>query len=65
MKRPKATKVTQQRLTLQLERPEPTCLAVVADTHSLPHPETLTAHRRKAGCLVVQAAQCLRVAICK
>ena len=41
MKRPQATKVTPQILTLQLERPEPTCLAVVADTHSLPHPDAL------------------------
>ena len=41
MKRTSTAKVTQQSLTLQLERPEPTRLAVVADTHSQPHPDSL------------------------
>ncbi len=41
MKRASTAKVTQQCLTLQLARPEPTCVAVVADTHSRMHPDAL------------------------
>ncbi len=31
----------QQRVTIRLMRPEPTRIAVVADSHSVPHPKTL------------------------
>ena len=41
MKRASTSKVTQQSLTVQLTRPEPTRVAVVADTHSYPHPDAL------------------------
>jgi putative phosphoesterase len=41
MRRVSTAKVTSQSVTIQLTRPEPTRLAVVADTHSAPHPDVL------------------------
>lgn len=49
MKRVSSTaKLTQAHATIQLARPEPTCIAVVADSHSEPHPKTLS-HLRALG----------------